>query len=99
MMRLKDKVAIVTGAARGLGRTFSIALAGEGTERTAIDIADVEDTVRKIESSGGMAKGFRADASVEDDTIKLSEETFNPLKGLTSWLTMPPLWVCMGTLL
>lgn len=75
-MRLKDKVAIVTGAARGLGRTFSIALAGEGAKIMAIDIADMEDTVREIESSGGMAKGFRADVSVEEDTLKLAEQTY-----------------------
>ena len=75
-MRLKDKVAIVTGAARGLGRAYSIALAREGARIMAIDIADPEDTVREIESSGGMGKGFRADVSIEEDTLKIAEETF-----------------------
>ncbi len=74
-MRLTEKVAIVTGAARGLGRTFSIALAREGAKIMAIDIADLEGTVREIESLGGMAKGFRADVSMEEDTLKLAEET------------------------
>ena len=74
-MRLKDKVAIVTGAARGLGRTFSIALAREGAKIMAIDIAHLEDTVREIESSGGLAKGFQADVSVEEDSLKIAEET------------------------
>jgi NAD(P)-dependent dehydrogenase (short-subunit alcohol dehydrogenase family) len=76
MMRLKDKVAIVTGAARGLGRTFSVALAGEGAKIMAIDIADFEGTVGEIESSGGIAKGFRADVSIEEDSLKIAEETF-----------------------
>jgi 3-oxoacyl-[acyl-carrier protein] reductase len=75
MMRLKDKVAIVTGAARGLGRTFSIALAKEGAKVMAIDIADLEGTVREIESLGGMAKGFLADVSIEEDSLKIAEET------------------------
>jgi len=74
-MRLTDKVAIVTGAARGLGRTFSIALAREGAKIMAIDIADLEGTVREVESLGGIAKGFRADVSDEEDSIKIAEET------------------------
>ena len=74
-MRLTDKVAIVTGAARGLGRTFSIALAKEGAKIMAIDIADPEKTIKEIESLGGIAKGFRADVSIEEDTFKIAEET------------------------
>ena len=73
-MRLTDKVAIVTGAARGLGRTFSKALAREGAKIMAIDIADLEGTVREVESLGGIAKGFRADVSDEEDSIKIAEE-------------------------
>jgi 3-oxoacyl-[acyl-carrier protein] reductase len=75
MMRLKDKVAIVTGAARGLGRTYSIALAREGAKIMAVDIADLDDTVREIKSSGGMVKSLKADVSVEEDTLKIAEET------------------------
>ena len=75
MMRLKDKVAIITGAARGLGRTFSIALAKEGAKVMAIDITDLEDTIREIKSLGGMAEGLRADVSIEEDTLKIADET------------------------
>ncbi len=74
-MRLKDKVAIVTGAARGLGKTYAIALAREGAKVMAIDIADLDDTVREIKSSGGMVKSLKADVSVEEDTLKIAEET------------------------
>jgi NAD(P)-dependent dehydrogenase (short-subunit alcohol dehydrogenase family) len=74
-MRLKDKVAIVTGAARGLGKAFCTALAKEGAKIMAVDIADLADTVREIESSGVSAKGLRADVSSEKDTLKIAEET------------------------
>ncbi len=74
-MRLKDKVVIVTGAARGLGKTFSLALAKEGARIMTIDIADPGDIVREIESSGGIAKGFQADVSDEEGTLKIAEET------------------------
>lgn len=75
-MRLKDRVAIVTGAARGLGKRYSIALAREGAKIMAIDIANVEETMREIESSGGVARGLRADVSIEKDTLEIAEETF-----------------------
>lgn len=75
-MRLKDKVAIITGAARGLGRTYSLSMAREGAKIMAIDIADPEDTAREIESSGGIAKVLKADVSIEEDSLKIAEETF-----------------------
>jgi 3-oxoacyl-[acyl-carrier protein] reductase len=74
-MKLKDRVAIVTGAARGLGRAFCVALAKEGAKVMAVDIADFTDTVKEIESSGGTAKGLRVDVSSETDTLKMAEQT------------------------
>jgi len=74
-MKLKDRVAIVTGAARGLGRAFSVALAKEGAKIMAVDIADVSDTIKEVESLGETAKGLRVDVSSEKDTQKMAEET------------------------
>ncbi len=76
-MRLKDKVAIVTGAAKGLGRTFAIALAREGAKIMAVDIADPAEVTTDIESGGGVAKGLRADVSIEKETLKIARETVN----------------------
>ncbi len=76
-MRLKDKTAIVTGAAQGLGKTFSVALAGEGAKVVLVDIGSLDGTMGEIESLGGTAKGFYADVSVEDDTMRMAEETVN----------------------
>lgn len=75
-MRLKDRVAIVTGAARGLGKTFSLALSKEGAKVMVVDIADLEKTVKEIESSGGVVKSLKADVSIEEDTLKMAEKTF-----------------------
>jgi 3-oxoacyl-[acyl-carrier protein] reductase len=74
-MRLKDKVAIVTGAAQGLGQAFSMALSGEGAKIVALDIADPKDTVKMIESSGGTAKSILADVTLEADCRKATEAT------------------------
>jgi 3-oxoacyl-[acyl-carrier protein] reductase len=73
-MRLKDRVAVITGAAGGLGRRFSVALAKEGAIIVAADIADTQRTIREIQSAGGTARGVYADVSVEGDCIKMTEE-------------------------
>lgn len=74
-MRLKDKVAVVTGAGRGLGQMFSIALAKEGAKIVATDVINLENTVKEIETLGGMAKALQADVTNEAETIKLAEDT------------------------
>ena len=74
-MRLDGKVVIVTGAARGLGKAFSLRLAQEGAKITAADILDVADTVAEIEAQGGMALGLKVDISREEDTLRMAEET------------------------
>jgi NAD(P)-dependent dehydrogenase (short-subunit alcohol dehydrogenase family) len=56
-MQLKDKVAVVTGGGRGLGRAYCEALAAEGALVVAADIRDTADTVATIEAAGGQAVG------------------------------------------
>jgi NAD(P)-dependent dehydrogenase (short-subunit alcohol dehydrogenase family) len=78
-MRLRHKVAIVTGAAKGLGKEFSVGMAKEGASIMAVtrkDINNLENTVREINALGGLAKSLQADVSVEKDAIKIAEETF-----------------------
>ena len=55
MSSVEGKVIIVTGAARGLGRAYSTALAGDAARIVASDIRDSSNTVSEIKSSGGDA--------------------------------------------
>ena len=74
-MRLKDKVAIVTGAAKGLGRVFAIGLAKEGAKIMAVtrkDLTNLEKTVQEIQSLGGVAKVLQADVSIEKEAHHVS---------------------------
>ena len=75
-MRLKDKVAVVTGAARGLGKAFSVAMAKEGARIMATDIIPLGDVVTEIQTLGGEVKALQADVTVEAETQKLAGETF-----------------------
>ncbi|HZG25664.1 MAG TPA: 3-oxoacyl-ACP reductase family protein [Chitinophagaceae bacterium] len=72
-MRLKDQVAIVTGAARGIGQAFSIALAHEGARVVAADILPCSDTVNKILEFGGEAIDIATDVSKSHSTQALVE--------------------------
>lgn len=77
-MRLKDKVAIVTGGAKGLGRAFAIRLAEEGARIMAVtrkDMNNLKETVSRIEDIGGNAAMFQADVSREADMVAMAAET------------------------
>ena len=78
-MQLEGKVAIVTGAARGLGRAYAEALASEGASVVAADINDCGDTVAAIEAAGGRAVASALDVSDSDSCAvmaALAAETY-----------------------
>jgi NAD(P)-dependent dehydrogenase (short-subunit alcohol dehydrogenase family) len=65
-MRLKDKVAIVTGAARGLGAAFAIGFGKEGAKVVIGDIRDGKKTVDAIKKAGGQALYVETDVTKQD---------------------------------
>jgi len=64
-MLLKDRVAIVTGGAKGMGRAIAQRFAGEGAKVTVadIDMPAAEETVRAIRGTGGEALAFECDVT------------------------------------
>jgi len=78
-MRLKDKVAIVTGAATGIGRGTAVRFAREGA---VVIVADVDEergrqVVDEITSGGGSAVFIRLDVTSEDDWAQLADEAIS----------------------
>jgi len=74
-MRLKDKVVIVTGGARGIGRAYCLGLAAEGARVVVADVLDPKPVVTEIEGRGAQALGVSCDVSREADTQRLATET------------------------
>ncbi len=70
-------VAIVTGAAKGLGRAYALALAREGWSVVAADVLDVAPVVRAIEDDGGTAFGVPTDVADAPSTEALASATLD----------------------
>jgi NAD(P)-dependent dehydrogenase (short-subunit alcohol dehydrogenase family) len=75
-MRLKDRVAIVTGAARGIGQAYCLALACEGANVVAADILSCAVTVAKVQQAGGEALEVTVDVADTQSTQAMAVQTF-----------------------
>ncbi len=78
MSKLKNKVAVVTGASKGIGASIAKHFAAEGA-KVVVNYASskegADQVVRAITENGGIAIAVRADVSKETDVTRLFEET------------------------
>ena len=102
MGRLSGKVAIVTGAASGIGRASAILFAAEGARVVAFDRApEVEQTVADIVVAGGTAMAVQGDAGSEAEVSALVDKAVETYGGLDvafanagvsgGWISLPEL--------
>jgi NAD(P)-dependent dehydrogenase (short-subunit alcohol dehydrogenase family) len=84
-MELAGKVAVVTGAQRGIGRALALRAAAEGAAAVVaadLDAEGAQRTAREIETAGGRGLGIGADVSKEEDVdglISRAEKAFGPV--------------------
>jgi NAD(P)-dependent dehydrogenase (short-subunit alcohol dehydrogenase family) len=80
MNRLKDKIAIVTGSAQGIGRTYALSYAKEGAKVVIADILDGSKVVLEIEKEGGTAINVPTDVSNETSVKNLVKTTLDTFR-------------------
>ncbi len=73
-MRLKDKIAIITGGGRGMGRAYSVAFAKEGAKVIVNYLGNenaAQEVVAEIKQAGGEAYPFKADVGTKAEVQAL----------------------------
>lgn len=75
-MRLKDRVAVVTGGASGIGAASALAMAREGARVLVVDLdeAGAKKTVEQLEKAGGQGAAARADVARATDNQAVVEQ-------------------------
>lgn len=83
MGRMSGKVAVVTGAAQGLGRAYAESLAAHGAQVVVTDVQDTSEAVAAIEAAGGEAIGLETDVTSDESLaamVAATEEKFGPIE-------------------
>jgi len=74
---LKDRIAIITGASRGIGQAIALGFAEAGAQviLSSRKQADLEKVAQEIENSGGKARAIAAHTGKKEDIDRLVDET------------------------
>ncbi len=82
---MTTRVALVTGAARGIGRAIALRLVEDGLDVAVNDLPntpELDDLVREIESKGRRSLAVPADVSLEENVEKIIQQVVQKLGSL-----------------
>lgn len=96
-MRLKDRVAIVTGGAQGIGKAYALRLAQEGAKVVIADILDAGAVLQEIEGKGGEALGLQTDVSDEKSAEEMVRKTVERFGGVHILVNNAAIFAAMET--
>src|SRR6516225_4459453 len=81
---LNGKVAVITGASKGLGKAMALALGGAGASiaLASRDVEQLNEVKQAVEDVGGKAQVFQADVSEEEQIRKLEHDVMGAFNGV-----------------
>ncbi|MEK7291652.1 MAG: glucose 1-dehydrogenase [Planctomycetota bacterium] len=82
LFSLRDKVALVTGAGKGLGKSMALALSESGAHVAVVSrtLSDVETTAREIQENGVKSLPMSVDVTKQEDVIRMVEKVLSEFK-------------------
>jgi 3-oxoacyl-[acyl-carrier protein] reductase len=91
---LKNKVAIITGASRGMGKAFALRFAEEGAKLllTTTNLQRAQDTANEVRAKGGEVAVVEADISHEDAGEKIAEKVMKQYGSVDILINNAAIW-------
>lgn len=82
LFSLRDKVALVTGAGKGLGKSMALALSESGAHVAVVSRTqpDIAATAQEIQENGVKSMSIVADVTKQDDVARMAEKVLNEFK-------------------
>jgi NAD(P)-dependent dehydrogenase (short-subunit alcohol dehydrogenase family) len=73
-LRHENKIAVITGAASGIGRAYAVRLASEGATIAIVDRDAADEALAEVKGVNGTAAAFKCDVSVPQQVAELGKE-------------------------